>query len=97
MLIILSETNMFSGSEEFHIDDVVYPVTRRLGPRVQRNVQMVVVEAGEIDVTLDGERLQLRGGQGVILRPGRVEEFRFAGGTRHSWCEAVGADGGAGA
>jgi AraC-like DNA-binding protein len=71
--------------------EVTYPPGGRLGPRWQRDVQLVLVHAGAARITVDDERRPvLRPGAVGLLLPGHRERFAFAddGPTRHSWVQA---------
>jgi len=86
---LLSEIDQVSAGE------VVYPPAGRLGPRWQRDVQLVLVHAGSARIAVDGEpRAALRAGEVGLLLPGHREQFAFAGDapTRHSWIQARVAD-----
>jgi AraC family transcriptional regulator of arabinose operon len=82
---LLSEIDLVSAGE------VVYPPGGRLGPRWQRDVQLVLVHEGSARVAIDGSppRTIAAGSVGLLL-PGHREEFAFAAEepTRHSWIQA---------
>jgi AraC-like DNA-binding protein len=78
------------------VGEVVYPPGGRLGPRHQRDVQLVLVHDGSARIAVDGEeREPLRPGWTSLLLPGHREAFAFddARPTRHAWiqvgCDAV--------
>jgi AraC family transcriptional regulator of arabinose operon len=82
---------LLSRIDEVSAGTVTYPPGGTLGPRRQRDVQLVVVHSGRADVRIDGRpRLQLRAGEVGLLQPGHREHFRFAEDrpTRHSWVQA---------
>jgi AraC family transcriptional regulator of arabinose operon len=84
MRALLSEIDPISAG------DVVYPPGGRLGPRWQRDVQLVLVHEGSARIAVDGaERALLRAGAAGLLLPGHREEFWFAtdAPTRHSWVQ----------
>jgi AraC-like DNA-binding protein len=84
MRVLLSEIDLVSAG------DVVYPPGGRLGPRWQRDVQLVLVHEGSARIAVDGsERALLRAGMVGLLLPGHREEFAFAADapTRHSWVQ----------
>ena len=84
MCALLSEIDPIS------VGDVVYPPGGRLGPRWQRDVQLVLVHEGSARIAVDGEeRAVLRAGTAGLLLPGHREEFAFAADapTRHSWIQ----------
>jgi AraC-like DNA-binding protein len=85
MRVLLSEIDLVSAGE------VVYPPGGRLGPRWQRDVQLVLVHEGSARVWVDGgEPLNIPANCVGLLLPGRREEFAFDDGvpTRHSWVQA---------
>ena len=84
MRVLLSEIDPVS------VGDVVYPPGGRLGPRWQRDVELVLVHAGSARIAVDGDiRATLRAGSVGLLLPGHREHFAFAGDepTRHSWVQ----------
>jgi AraC family transcriptional regulator of arabinose operon len=84
MRMLLSEIDPIS------VGEVVYPPGGRLGPRWQRDVQLVLVHEGGARIAVDGgERTVLRPGAAGLLLPGHSEEFAFApdAPTRHSWVQ----------
>ncbi len=58
---------------------------------MQENFQLVIVHRGSATVWVDGQKLTLKAGWGILLRPGRVERFEFSRTqeTRHSWCQVA--------
>jgi AraC family transcriptional regulator of arabinose operon len=85
MRILLSEIDLVSAGE------VIYPPGGRLGPRWQRDVQLVLVHEGSARVWVDGdEPLSIPAGCVGLLLPGHREVFAFDDGvpTRHSWVQA---------
>jgi AraC-like DNA-binding protein len=86
---------MISGSElwpsKVSVGEVTYPPGGRLGPRRQRDVQLVLLHEGTMSVTVDGRPRPLqRAGSVSLLLPGHREEFAFAVDrpTRHAWLQA---------
>jgi AraC-like DNA-binding protein len=85
MHVLLSEVDLVSAGE------VVYPPGGRLGPRWQRDVQLVLVHSGSARIAVDGAPRAALGPASVgLLLPGHREEFAFADGepTHHSWVQA---------
>jgi AraC-like DNA-binding protein len=81
--LLLSEIDVSAGT-------VTYPPGGTLGPRRQRDLELVVVHEGAARVTVDGVlRATLRAGDVGLLLPGHREQFAFADGgpTRHSWVQ----------
>lgn len=68
---------------------VTYRRGGKFGPRTQRDFQLVVVHRGSAEIWVEGRKLLLGPGMGVLLRPHRVERFQFSRKeeTRHSWCQ----------
>jgi AraC-like DNA-binding protein len=83
MRLLLSEIDMTAGV-------VTYPPGGALGPRWQRDLQIVIVHEGSARVRVDGApRATLRAGDAGLLLPGHREQFAFAAErpTRHSWVQ----------
>jgi AraC-like DNA-binding protein len=75
---------------EVSVGEVTYPPGGRLGPRRQRDVQLVFVHEGSMTVTVDAEaRPTQRAGSVSLLLPGHTETFAFdpRKPTRHSWVQ----------
>lgn len=74
-----------SGSPNAGI--VCYRPGATLGPRVQRDYELVLVHTGIAVVFVDGLQREILAGHAGLLLPGRTELFRFAADreTRHSW------------
>lgn len=66
---------------------VVYPPGGTFGPRLQRNLQLVVVHSGHVTITVDGVPHTAPANTVGVLFPGHEEFFSFAedGETNHSW------------
>lgn len=71
--------------------DVIYPPGGQLGPRIQKNLQLVYVWSGSATVRINGKKTDVGSGESVLLLPHRREDFAFAEqtSTHHGWCEAV--------
>jgi AraC-like DNA-binding protein len=83
MRVLLSPVDVSAGV-------VTYPPGGRLGPRWQRDLQLIFVHEGSARVSVDGvPRAPLRAGEAGLLLPGHREQFLFAtdGSTRHSWVQ----------
>jgi AraC-like DNA-binding protein len=73
------------------VGTVTYPPGGTLGPRTQRDLQLVAVHSGAALVWVDDhEPRRLGPGQVGLLLPGHRERFAFdpAVATRHSWVQA---------
>jgi AraC-like DNA-binding protein len=70
--------------------EVTYPPGGTLGPRRQRDVQLVVVHSGSMTVWVDGAERHAGPHTVSLLLPGHAERFAFdrALATRHSWMQA---------
>jgi AraC-like DNA-binding protein len=86
---------MINGSELWpaavSAGEVAYSPGGRLGPRWQRDVQLVLVHEGTVSVGIDGRpRPVVHAGSACLLLPGHREAFAFAADrtTRHSWLQA---------
>jgi AraC-like DNA-binding protein len=72
------------------VGEVVHPPGGRLGPRRQRDLQLVLVHRGTATITVDdGDPLTHGPGTVRLLLPGHRESFAFAADepTRHSWVQ----------
>jgi AraC-like DNA-binding protein len=71
------------------VGTVTYPPGGTLGPRRQRDLQLVVVHRGSATVWVDDVPRRLEAGEVGLLRPGHRERFAFdpAAETRHSWVQ----------
>jgi AraC-like DNA-binding protein len=69
------------------VGEIIYPPGGTYGPRVQKNVQLVVLHTGEMDVAIDGEMRHAEPNTVTLLMPGHREHFTFArkSQTLHSW------------
>jgi AraC-like DNA-binding protein len=73
---------------------VTYRRRGAYGPRIQQNYQLVVLHSGSVVVTIDGAEHYVGTGDGILLKPGHEEFFRFDAQreSRHSWCQVPEAD-----
>jgi AraC-like DNA-binding protein len=73
------------------VGTVTYPPGGTLGPRAQRDLQLVLMHAGSVVVWVDQESpRRLVAGQVGLLLPGHRERFAFdpGGASHHSWVQA---------
>jgi AraC-like DNA-binding protein len=87
MRVLLSEIDPAHVS----VGEVTYPPGGSLGPRRQRDLQLVLVHTGSATITIDDGPPVTHGPGAVrLLLPGHGERFAFASGepTRHSWIQA---------
>lgn len=84
---------VFGNHSDYYFGEVVYEPGGTCGPRVQRNVQVVIVHEGCANITIGdgGAPLHLGRGEARMFVPGFREVFTFSKSceTRHTWCEAV--------
>jgi AraC family transcriptional regulator of arabinose operon len=66
---------------------VIYEPGGYCGPRVQQNIEFVILHHGACEVHVDGEPRNLQPGRVYLFLPRHREEFRFAADSRshHSW------------
>lgn len=66
---------------------VVYPPGSRFGPRVQADLQLVLLHTGAMTVYIDEVPHTIQPGQVILLKPGHQEQFLFAKEqeTWHRW------------
>ena len=65
-------------------DSIVYPPGGRFGPRVQQDIQLVMLYTGEMNVTVDGRMISVSPGHVIMLKPGCEESFTFSR-TEETW------------
>jgi len=97
MRVLLSEIDLEGGfrAAAVSVGEVVYPPGGRLGPRWQRDVQLVLVHAGSARIAVDDAAPAThRAGSVALLLPGHREHFAFAHEepTHHSWIQVRLAD-----
>ncbi|WNR43976.1 AraC family transcriptional regulator [Paenibacillus roseipurpureus] len=63
---------------------IVYPPGSHYGPRIQKDIQLVMLYTGEMDITIDGRNLHVLPGQMVLLKPRHKEMFTFSK-TEETW------------
>lgn len=63
---------------------VVYPPGGKFGPRIQQDIQLVMLYTGEMTVTIDGRELHVLPGHVVLLLPGHEEQYIFSK-TEDTW------------
>jgi AraC-like DNA-binding protein len=90
--VLVSEIDVSSELRPTRVSvgTVTYPPGGSLGPRTQRDLQLVVVHAGSARVWVDDAPRRLAAGQAGLLLPGHRERFAFDPevATRHSWLQA---------
>lgn len=63
---------------------IIYPAGGKFGPRVQNDVQIVLLHTGSMDIYVDDVFHSVPKGHMVLLKPGHREEFIFSP-TQQSW------------
>ncbi|NIK78756.1 AraC family transcriptional regulator of arabinose operon [Paenibacillus castaneae] len=63
---------------------IVYPPGGRFGPRIQQDLQLVMLYTGEMSMTIDQRQIDVLPGQLILLKPGHEETFIFSK-TEQSW------------
>jgi AraC family transcriptional regulator of arabinose operon len=73
--------------EEVRVGEVIYPPGGTFGPRLQRNLQLILIHSGHMTVWIDGVQHIASTGTVCVLFPGHEERFAFAEEceTWHSW------------
>ena len=68
--------------------DFVYDPGGTLGPRTQRDFQLVFLFSGSVEVRVEETAFTLGPGEVGLLQPGKQEQFTFdpASPTHHGWC-----------
>jgi AraC family transcriptional regulator of arabinose operon len=73
--------------EEVSVGEVVYPPGGTFGPRMQRNLQLILLHSGHMTVWIDGVQHTAPADTMCVFFPGHEERFAFAQDceTWHSW------------
>jgi AraC-like DNA-binding protein len=92
MCVLLTEIDLSAGlrPERASAGEVTYPPGGRLGPRWQRDVQLLVVHSGSARIVVDDAApATCQAGSVALLLPGHTERFEFDARveTRHSWVQ----------
>ncbi|MFD0618394.1 AraC family transcriptional regulator [Paenibacillus sp. GCM10027629] len=74
----------FDSLRNAYAGSIVYPPGGRYGPRIQQDLQLVLLYTGEMTVTIDGRPLHVQPGHVVLLKPGHEELFAFSK-TEETW------------
>lgn len=66
---------------------VIYPPGGIFGPRIQKDIQLVLLDSGHMEVNIAGQTRSVNPGHAVLLVPGYEEYFIFSQKqeTRHRW------------
>ncbi|NIK76327.1 AraC family transcriptional regulator of arabinose operon [Paenibacillus castaneae] len=66
---------------------IIYPTGGRYGPRIQDDMQLVLLHSGEMEIEIDGKAHVITPGSVVLLKPEHHEQFAFSkrGETWHRW------------
>src|SRR5947208_16340968 len=73
--------------EEVSVGEVIYPPGGIFGPRLQRNLQLIMLHTGQMTVWIDDVPRTVPADTVCVLFPGHKERFAFAEEceTWHSW------------
>lgn len=76
--------------EDVKVGEVVYPPGGGLGPRLQANLQLVLIHSGNMTIWIDQVPHCVQSNEICVLFPGHDERFAFAdeSETWHSWVHA---------
>lgn len=66
---------------------IAYRPGSRFGPRMQQDLQLVLLDTGEMNIQIDGQLLSVPAGSATLLLPGHEELFHFSAQeeTWHRW------------
>jgi AraC-like DNA-binding protein len=84
--INLSKTNI-QGPVTF--GRAIYKPGGTCGPRTQLHYQLVIIQTGKVELTLNRkEFITIGSGSAILCPPGRIEHFQFDKNeiTAHTWC-----------
>jgi AraC-like DNA-binding protein len=88
-MLIHEGTELFPSFSVIHANagSTAYRPGGTYGPRQQLYYQLVLLDAGYVDIAIDGVNHRLNAGQVALLQPGHEERFKFASdqGTWHRW------------
>ena len=73
--------------ESANAGTVVYPPGGKFGPRIQQDLQLVMLHTGSMEIDIDGIVRIIPAGHVTLLKPGHTEKFYFAKDhdTWHRW------------
>jgi AraC-like DNA-binding protein len=83
-LNIVDDLFPYQAVAHSYADSIVYPPGGRYGPRVQNDIQLVLLHTGHMEIDIDGERIPFEPGHVVLLKPGHQEQFQFSN-TKETW------------
>ncbi len=74
--------------KSYQFGKCAYGAGGHLGPRAQKDFQLVVLISGSLRVTVDGAAHELAPGDAILQFPGHRELYRFARDqeSKHTWC-----------
>lgn len=86
----MEESNNFLAAADIRsawAGTIVYPPGGRYGPRIQPDLQLVLLHTGRMAVEIDGSEYTVQPGHVALLQPGHLETFRFSESleTWHRW------------
>ena len=82
--------NIFRDTQHFYFGEVIHPPKGRWGPRIQDDLQLFIIQSGEVTVEVDDRSYRVGAHEVTLLQPGRRELFLYSEKTptRQSWCTA---------
>ncbi|MGZ9586441.1 helix-turn-helix domain-containing protein [Paenibacillus marinisediminis] len=63
---------------------VIYPPGGVFGPRIQKDIQLVLLDSGHMEVNIAGQTRSVKPGHATLLMPGNEEYFVFSR-TQETW------------
>ncbi len=88
----LSKMNFIDRNLSYSWGKFVYKPKGTHGPRVNRNLQLVILHSGEVRVWVNGVERRLGPNEACLCLPGDREYFEFSKTeeSMHSWCQVDG-------
>lgn len=81
----LEQTVVALDKIEFvYAGSIVYPPGGKFGPRIQQDIQLVMLYTGDLHLSINGRMYRVTPGHVIILYPGQEEHFTFSP-TEESW------------
>jgi AraC family transcriptional regulator of arabinose operon len=77
----------FNNIDSAWAGTIIYPPGGRYGPRIQDDLQLVLLHSGEMEIEIDGTAHRITPGSVALLKPDHHEQFIFSsrGETWHRW------------
>ncbi|WP_199616189.1 AraC family transcriptional regulator [Paenibacillus alkalitolerans] len=83
----IDKSHLLAMVDDATAGSTVYPPGGRWGPRIQQNLQLVLVHTGHVHIHVDDEVHFVPAGHVALLHPGHREDFYFSekSETWHHW------------